>query len=86
MGEERFGAPQADSHQHLVRRNVEMGFELALKMIRTERNDVGQFIQRQGVHIVVMQILAHTFEAVRTFLNHRRVMGQGLKGLNQIQQ
>ena len=86
VGEERFGAPEANGHQHLVRRNVKMGFELALEMVRAERYDAGQLVQRQGVHVVVVQVLAHAFEAVRAFLNHRRVMGQRPEGLNQIQQ
>jgi hypothetical protein len=38
------------------------------------------------MHIVVVQIFAHAFEAVRAFLNHRRVAGERLEGLNQIQQ
>ena len=52
-----------------------MGFKLALEMERAERDNVRQFVQRQGVHIVVVQILAHALETVCAFLNHRRVMG-----------
>ena len=45
-----------------------MGFELALEMIRAERDDAGQLVQRQSAHIVVVQVLAYPFEAVRAFL------------------
>ncbi len=34
--EKRFGAPQADSHQHLMRSDMEMRLELALKMVGAE--------------------------------------------------
>ena len=85
VGEECFCAPQADGHQHLVGRNVEMGFELALKMVRAERDNVSQLVQGQRAHIVVVQIVANAFEAVRGLLHHRRMMGQWLKSLNQIQ-
>ena len=86
MGEKRFGAPESNGHQHLMRRHVKMGFELALEMIRAERDDAGQLVQRQSAHIVVVQVLAYPFEAVRAFLNPWRVVGKRLEGLNQIQQ
>ena len=86
LGEKGFGAPQADRHQHLMRRDVKMGFELALEMVRAERHHLRQLVEGQGVHIVVMEIVAHALEAMRPFFCDRRMARQRLEGINQIQQ
>ncbi|MNP78821.1 hypothetical protein D3C76_1765250 [compost metagenome] len=63
-GQKGFGTPQADRHQHLMRRDVKVSFKLALEMVRTERHHTRQFVQRHWMHIVVVQILAHPLEAM----------------------
>ena len=81
-GEKLFGAPQAYRHQHLVRRDVEVGLKLALEVPRAQRRDVRQLIERDRMHVVVVQIVADVGEAVNSFGQHRRVTGQRLKSID----
>lgn len=86
VGEKRFSAPQANRHQHLVRRNVEVRFELALEMVRAQRRYLRQLIEGHRTHIVIVQIVAHPLEAVAGFGQRSGVMGKRAEGIDQIQQ
>ena len=86
VSEKTFGSPQADRHQHLVRRDVEMRLKLTLKMPGTQLCNPGQFIERDRMHIIIMQILAHPFKAMRALRQYRRMTGQRLEGVDQIEQ
>lgn len=86
VGKKTFGSPQTDRHQHLVRRDVEMQFELALKMPGTQRCNPRQLVERDRMHIIIVQILAHAFKAMRSFRQYRRVAGQRLERVDQIEQ
>lgn len=84
--EKVFGAPQANSHEHLMRGDVKVQFELALKMPWAERSHASQFVERNRVHVVIMQIFAHAIKAMRAFPRHRRMTSQWLEGVDQIEQ
>lgn len=84
--EKTFGSPQADRHQHLVRRDVEMRFKLALKMPGTQRCNPRQLVERDRMHIIIVQILAYSFKAMRPLRQYWCMAGQRLKRVDQIEQ
>lgn len=81
-----FRSPQADCHQHLMRRHVEMGFELALKMPRGLNEQRVPVRRGYRTHVVVMQIVAYARKAMGAFLRYRGMARQRLEGIDQIQQ
>lgn len=78
----RFGAPQANRHQHLVRRDVKVRFELALKMVWAERCHLRQLIEGDRTHIVIVQIVAYPLEAVTGLGQRSGVMGKRTEGID----
>lgn len=86
VGEECFGVLQMDGYQYLMGCYVIVGFKLVLKVVWVQCCYLCQFVEGDGMYIVIVQVVVYVVKVMFGFILCRGMVGQRVEGVDEVEQ